>query len=113
MNKILKEILGLAKADCDVLDYLITVRKQPQKDQTRNCDEIAEHFGINLTTVQRAVKKLFEKDLIIKKQINLKGGGYQFEYQAVGKLAMKDKLVYFADIEMQKIIKEVNELKEL
>ena len=44
------------------------------------------------TTIQRAVKDLFEKNLIKRRQINLENGGYQFVYSPKAKNELKEKV---------------------
>lgn len=44
------------------------------------------------TTIQRAVKRLFEKELIKRRQLNLEKGGYQFIYSSKPKSELKEKV---------------------
>ena len=46
---------------------------------------MAEEMGLNLTTVQKAVKKLAEKGVIGRYQKNLSGGGDVCVYEGVSK----------------------------
>ena len=41
---------------------------------------LQKKFDINLATVQRALKKLTEDDLVHRTQTNYEGGGYEFQY---------------------------------
>jgi len=44
------------------------------------------------TTVQKAIKSLIEKDLVLRKQENLEKGGYMFFYKIKKKEELKYKL---------------------
>ena len=77
INKGIKKLMGLSIADLKVFNLLYkNLLKQYDTEQMSN------KLKVNKTTVQRAVKKLYEIDFITKKQINLDGGGYKFIYMA-------------------------------
>jgi len=48
-------------------------------------DKIAKKLNLNLTTVQRALKKLYETGVVIRSQKNLDNGGYIYVYQIKSK----------------------------
>ncbi len=52
--------------------------------------DITKQISKDRTTVQRAVKGLFEKGLIKRRQINLDGGGYIFTYFCQSKKEIKE-----------------------
>lgn len=79
LDEIIKCGLNLTKADIKVMRHLLKI------DRWCTADTMAEHLGLNLSTVQRAVKKLYEKDLVTRTQDNLSGGGYIFQYRIKGK----------------------------
>jgi predicted transcriptional regulator len=74
VDDIVKCSLGLAKADLRVLKHLATVRER------LSTDAISSDLRLDLSTVQRAVKKLHEQEVVIRFQENLSGGGYVFYY---------------------------------
>jgi predicted transcriptional regulator len=55
--------------------------------------QIAEKLDLDRTTVQKAVKRLAELDLVRRYQQNLEKGGYIFFYQINNKKEIKDKLI--------------------
>ncbi len=75
LSEVIKCGLGLTKADYLILEYFL---KHSHKWFTT--DILAEDLKFNLSTVQRAVKKLNEKGIIERKQNNLDGGGYVYVY---------------------------------
>ena len=75
LYKIWKNFFDLPKADCKILDFLVSENKR------WDTEELRKEFKYNLTTVQRAVKRIKEFGLINQHQKNLSGGGYKFLYQ--------------------------------
>jgi predicted transcriptional regulator len=75
LKDIIKCSLGLARSDFAVFEFLL---KHPGSHGT---EAVASRLALDLSTVQRAMKKLHEKQLVRRMQKNLSGGGYVFEYQ--------------------------------
>ena len=75
LRDIVKCSLGLTKSDLIVFEHLLK-----QKDAI-GTDHMATQLKLDQSTVQRAVKKLHEKNLVKRNQENLDGGGYVFHYQ--------------------------------
>lgn len=82
LKQIIKCGLGLTRSELLVMDYFLSHR--------RECITIgiSKRTGLNLTTVQKAVKKLYEKGVVVRHQKNLEGGGYVYTYEG----ASKDKV---------------------
>ena len=80
IEEVIKCSLGLTKAD---LKVMVLLTKNSTKWYTT--DLIAEKMELNLSTAQRAVKKLHEKDILKRMQNNLDGGGYVYAYQVKDK----------------------------
>ena len=76
IKEVVKCSLGLTKADYNIMEFLIK-----NKERTFTTQQIAIKNKLDLSTVQRAVKKLTEKKAVIRLQENLANGGYQFTYQ--------------------------------
>ena len=83
LEEIIKCGLGLTKADCKVFMYLL------DESDWVTTESIAEKLDLNLSTVQRAVKKLFTSEILDRTQENLDGGGYIFLYQHKPKKIIK------------------------
>ncbi len=75
LNDIIKCGLGLTKTEFKIMEYFLT------HDNECKTSTISKNMGLNLTTVQKAVKKLSEKNIIIRKQRNLNNGGYVYTYE--------------------------------
>ena len=65
----------MSKTDYRVLSFLIK-----KKYQFFTTAEIKGILDVDLSTVQRAVKKMYEKNVLKRMQNNLSGGGYTFKY---------------------------------
>lgn len=85
LDEVIKCGLSLSKADYRVFDFLIG-----HDEDVYSTEELAKELGLNLSTIQRAVKKLYEKHLLKRFQTNLDGGGYSFQYAAKDKSHIKE-----------------------
>ena len=88
LDEIIKCSFGITKADFKVLDFLV---KHDAKWFTT--EELSEKLQLNLTTIQRAVKKLFEQEVVKRKQNNLENGGYIYIYQIKEKRLLREKIM--------------------
>jgi len=92
LDEIIKCSLGITKADFKVMDFLV---KNHEKFYTT--EELSQELKLNLTTIQRAVKKLFEQKIVQRKQNNLDNGGYVFIYRIVPKKEVKETIMKIID----------------
>lgn len=84
LEEVIKCGLGLSRADCKLMQFLIEY-----DEHEFTTEELAKKLGFNLSTVQRSVKKLHEKEVIYRKQENLSGGGYIFLYKSKEKKVIR------------------------
>lgn len=89
LKDVIKCSLGLTKSEFKIINFLMENRKK------FNSSELAEELDLDLSTVQRSLKKLAEKRVIIRSQINLASGGYIYLYN------INDKMI------IRKIIKDI------
>ncbi len=86
LEEVIKCSLGLSKADYSLmLHFLIT-------DDWTTTNQIAKKMKIGLSTVQRCVKSLHEKNIIDRRQENMTGGGYFFIYIIKNKKELKSRV---------------------
>lgn len=83
LEDVIKCAFQLTKADCDVFRFLLTTQ------DWHTTEIIAKKLKLNLSTVQRSVKKLYEKEALQRTQQNLEGGGYIFLYKIKDKKAIR------------------------
>ncbi len=87
LDEIVKCGLGLTKAELIIMKYFM---KNPRVEF--NSNEVSKELKLNLTTIQRAVKKLYGKKIILRHQKNLGSGGYIYTYEASAKKDVRDIL---------------------
>lgn len=80
LDDVIKCGLGLTRTEFRILGYFL---KSEGAECTTAC--MADEMGLNLTTVQKAVKKLNEKGVIVRHQKNLENGGYVYTYECRSK----------------------------
>ena len=74
------------KTEYNVLFFLLVV------DKYLTASRIAKEMKLDRTTVQKAIKSLAEKDLVIRHQENLQKGGYLFQYKIKNKAEIKQRM---------------------
>ena len=72
----------------DVAVYLTLLRNGPSKVNT-----IAEMLNRDRSTIQRSMQNLIKADLVKRKQVNLRKGGYFYRYEAVPFNDVKSKIL--------------------
>ncbi len=104
INDVIKCALNLTRADMKILEYNII-----KSEQWNNTDNIATGTDLDLSTVQRSVKKLHEKGVLIKSQTNLDGGGYSFIYRIKDKEEIKQLIMNIVNTWVKKVESELEE----
>jgi predicted transcriptional regulator len=102
LDDIVKCALALTKSDFEVLRFFM---KNLDLDATS--EKVAESVNINLSTSQRALKKLHEKNILIRSQKNLSSGGYIFTYQIKDKTELKSMIRSIIEKWFQKVDEEL------
>jgi len=87
LDDIMKCGLGLTKAEFEIMQFFVHNR-----DKKLTSADLSESLELNLTTIQKAVKKLSEKNIVKRYQKNLDGGGYIYLYQCNSKKNIRDIL---------------------
>ena len=72
-------------------EYLIIKHLLNNKDCTS--DTLQECLGKDLTTIQKALKSLLNKNIVQRRQVNLESGGYKFYYNTISKNELKEKIM--------------------
>ncbi len=79
--------LGLTKGETKVFRYFL------ESSGWESTKQVSEDLGLDLSTVQRAVKKLYGKGVLKRFQQNLDNGGYQFVYQSRDSGEVKEEIM--------------------
>ncbi|WP_370574241.1 MarR family transcriptional regulator [Methanomethylovorans sp.] len=88
IEDVIKCGLNLTKADLEVLRHFLQFGQD-----WLNTEHIAESLELNLSTVQRSVKKLYERNILIRSQNNMDGGGYFFVYRIRSKKEIRELIM--------------------
>ncbi|MEA1984877.1 MAG: MarR family transcriptional regulator [Euryarchaeota archaeon] len=102
ISDVIKCALNLTRADMQITEYFLT-----ESDEWFNTDSISKGTGLELSTIQRSVKKLTEKDILVKSQKNLDGGGYSYIYMMKDKEYLKKMIMDIVCRWMNKVEQEL------
>jgi len=83
---LIKCSLALNKTEYNLLIFLL------KKDKSFTATQISELMELDRTTIQKAITRLVDKELVKRKQINISGGGYTFLYLIEDKKEIKNKI---------------------
>ena len=83
LMEVMKCALGLTKAEAQLLNSLI------KTTDWLTTEKISKKSRLHLSTIQRAVKKLFVKGVLDRKQKNISDGGYFYVYRMKKKQEIK------------------------
>jgi predicted transcriptional regulator len=101
LNEIVKCAFGLTKSDFKILKLLMF------KDSFLTSLNVQKELNLDLSTAQRSLKKLRQKELILRKQKNLSSGGYVFEYKAKNKNEIKNMILNIVEAWTKKVKDEL------
>ena len=92
----------LSKSEIKLLFYLLRTEEQ------FTASELAKVFNQDRTTIQKAIKKLAEKNLVYRKQINLDKGGYLFYYSIKEKKDIKKRMRKIVEDWYDQVVNEID-----
>ena len=102
IEEIIKCSLGLTKAEFEIFRFMI------EESMEYSTHDIAKKKKLELSTVQRTVKKLVDKGLVHRRQVNLDQGGYIYLYQIKSRKEMKEKIITIIHEWSGKVEKELH-----
>jgi len=85
VEDVIKCALNLTKADLKVMKYFLN-----ETEQWVDTDSLSKALELDISTIQRSVKKLHEKEIMQRSQQNLDGGGYVFRYKINSRAKIKN-----------------------
>ncbi len=85
VEDVIKCALGLTRADLKVLKHFLN-----DTENWFDTDTLSKALDLDISTVQRSVKKLYEKEILQRSQQNLDGGGYVFIYKIHSRTKVKN-----------------------
>ena len=103
LDEIIKCGFGLTKAE-----YNLLIKALEYKEEYFTAEELSDKTKLNLSTVQRAVKKLYEQNVFERKQNNLDGGGYIFIYKVIPRSELRKLLMKTINKWTKRVETEIN-----
>lgn len=96
--KVYKSCFDLTKAELEVFKLFL-------KDSNKEYDseKISSLMVLDLSTIQRAVKKMSAYGLLIRNQYNLKSGGYYYSYKIQDMGTIRKNAIKIMDNRLQEI----------
>lgn len=88
VEDVIKCALNLTKADLNTMKCFLN---EPNK--WVDTDALSRSLNLDISTVQRSVKKLHEKGIVQRSQQNLDGGGYVYIYKIHSKNQIKNVIL--------------------
>lgn len=92
IDEVVKCSLGLSKAEYKLFSFFI---KHHEEDFST--EELSSRLKLEKSTIQRGVKKLHEKSLLFRSQLNQSVGGYLFKYRIKNKAEIKKNVYEILD----------------
>ncbi|MFA5763640.1 MAG: helix-turn-helix domain-containing protein [archaeon] len=77
---------GLTKTELKIFLFLL------KNKRSVSGNDIAQEIGLDRTTVQKSMKGLLDRDIVLRKQLNLDSGGYLFLYCVKHKDELKTQM---------------------
>lgn len=102
IEEIIKCSLGLTKAEFEIFRFML------EHSEEYNTQDISKKKNLELSTVQRTLKKLVDKEVVHRRQINLEQGGYIYVYSIKNKKAIREKINSLLKDWSIKVEKELN-----
>ena len=103
LDEVIKCGLGLTKADFKLMKFYLD-----NMGEWFTTHGLADELKLNLTTIQRSVKRLYEKGVLLRSQENLDSGGYVFLYKIKLKPALKDLMMKIVNNWVKTVEGELN-----
>jgi len=83
LDEVVKCILMLSKSEFRILKFLA------EHDGKFTTENLSKKLNLDKSSVQRSIKKLYEKNLVVRSQVNQSVGGYLFLYGIKDKTLIK------------------------
>ena len=87
LDDIIKCSFSLTKTELKIFRYIAT-----HAQEEFSTEDLANYLHLDVSTIQKAVKKLTDQNILVKTQKNLSSGGYVFLYSCKSKDEIKKKI---------------------
>lgn len=101
-QELIKCSFGMNKTDYNLLIFLL------KNKEYLTVMEISKLTKLDRTTIQKSMKRLHEKDLVVKHQDNLDKGGYIYSYIIKDKKYIKNMMHKIIDTWVNSVTHEIS-----
>ena len=106
LRDVIKCSLGLSKSEYKIFQYIFA------KKEFLTTTDIAQNITLDQSTVQRGVKKLYEQKVLLRRQINLQGGGYSYAYAIVTDALLEERICTIVSTWVETVKHSLKNIKE-
>lgn len=99
---VVKCSLGLSKSEVIILKFLVK-----HSGEYYSTEDVCDELKFEKSTVQKCVKKLYDSNVLLKRQKNLDGGGYEFEYSSIEVSKVREIILGNINLWVSRIEKEL------
>jgi predicted transcriptional regulator len=92
---------ALTRSEYNVFMFLL------KSDKYYTANQIGKTMKLDRTTVQKAIKKLADKEIVIRHQENLEKGGYLFFYKIKNRQEIKHKMMNIVEKWHDGVLEEI------
>ncbi len=93
---------NLNKTEYNLLMFLLG------QEDSLSATQIGETMQKDRTTIQKAIKKLYGKELVLKHQVNLETGGYTFVYRVKDRSYIRGTILDIVNKWHKGVVESVN-----
>ncbi len=105
LPELIKCSFDLNKTDYKVFEFLLDNGKEFY------INDLAAALDMDRSSVQKAIKNLVERDLVLRKQVNMEGGGYKFFYSINNKQLIKHRMEEIVDTWHNRVKEAIKQLR--
>jgi len=92
LDELIRCSFDLNKTEYRIFHFLVK-----HKSQAYSIKEIAKKLNLDRTSIQKGMKKLIERNLVVRRQTNLKNGGFIYYYLLKDKAQIKNEIKKLLD----------------
>ncbi len=104
------DVDDLIKCSFDIGKTEMSIMSLLMQENGMTSQEISSRLEKDITTVQKSLKVLSEKGLVVRQQENLGNGGYKFIYSAVPSDRIKSMIMKNLDNFKEKVLESVERI---
>jgi predicted transcriptional regulator len=102
VEDVIKYALNLTKSDLTVMKYFLS-----ENEHGVDTESLSKALNLDISTIQRSVKKLHEKEILQRSQQNLDGGGYIFRYKINSRAEVKNIIMNGVSSWAERLVQEL------